>query len=117
MAHIGSCTELKTVEFNCDECDDADYEPEPICASDGNVYKTKCELKQQTCGMRVVEVALQNCATTKFCEANCDAEQPNYVCGSDNKLYRSECHMRKENCGKYFSKICSSQFTKACTDF
>jgi len=61
-------------------------------------------MKQQTCGLRVVPVSLQNCPKTQFCDADCDelnANQASYVCGSDSKLYKSECHMRKENCGKH----------------
>jgi hypothetical protein len=62
-------------------------------------------MKQQTCGLRVVPVSLQNCPKTQFCESDCDsmvdANGASYICGSDNKLYKSECHMRKENCGKH----------------
>lgn len=103
MAHIGPCTNLKN-EVECEACAMEDYRPEPICASDGNVYKNQCEMKQQTCGLRVVPVSLQNCPKTQFCDVDCDAlygQQPSYICGSDNKLYKSECHMRKENCGKH----------------
>jgi hypothetical protein len=103
IAHIGSCTSLK--DHECEECVDDDYEPRPICASDGNVYQNRCEMKQQTCGLRVVSVSLQNCPKTQFCESDCDsmmdANGASYICGSDNKLYKSECHMRKENCGKH----------------
>jgi hypothetical protein len=103
MAHIGPCTNLKN-EVECETCAKDDYRPEPICASDGNVYQNQCEMKQQTCGLRVVPVSLQNCPKTQFCDVDCDSlygQQPSYICGSDNKLYKSECHMRKENCGKH----------------
>jgi len=103
LAHIGPCTSLKN-EVECEKCKIDDYRPAPICASDGNVYQNQCELQQQTCGLRVVPVSLQNCPKTQFCDVDCDAlygQQPSYICGSDNKLYKSECHMRKENCGKH----------------
>ncbi|XP_070497614.1 agrin-like isoform X1 [Chironomus tepperi] len=103
MAHIGSCSKLSN-EHACEACTDDDYEMQPICASNGQVYQNKCEMKQQTCGLHVVPVSLQNCLKTQFCDVDCDSlngQQPSYICGSDNKLYKSECHMRKENCGKH----------------
>jgi Kazal-type serine protease inhibitor domain len=100
MAHIGPCTSLKN-EHVCETCADEDYEPEPICASNGQVYQNRCEMKQQTCGMHVVAVSRKNCAKTQFCDEDCNAVATNYICGSDNKLYKSECHMRNENCGKH----------------
>lgn len=101
MAHIGSCVKL-TDRINCyDECTDEELNSGPICASDGNAYKSLCEMRQKTCGLLVVPVSLKNCKTTEHCDSQCEAEQPTFVCGSDNKIYRSECHMRKENCGKH----------------
>lgn len=104
MAHIGPCTALKPSELTCEKCYEGDFQQGPICASDGNVYKTRCEMKEQTCGLHVVEVSPTNCATTQYCKTDCEKEfgaEPSYICGSDNKLYKSECHMRKENCGKH----------------
>ncbi len=102
LAHIGACTKLKTTIFQCnEECNDEDKITGPVCGSDGNAYHSMCELKEKTCGSRVVPVSLSNCPTTAACGANCDTEQKNYICGSDNKFYRSECQMRKDNCGKH----------------
>lgn len=119
QAHIGPCTKLISNDIDCNgECKYEEKNSGPICASDGNAYHSLCEMRQQTCGLRVVPVSLQNCMTTALCGATCD-ETPSFVCGSDNKIYRSECHMRKENCGKHMfvipMKRCLTSFTfKGC---
>lgn len=119
---------MKSNIFECTEkCTHDDTLKGPVCGSDGNAYHTLCELKERTCGTRVVPVSLRNCATTEYCDVNCDVssssvaagQESTFICGSDNKFYRSECHMRKENCGKHMFivplKRCLAAFTfKGC---
>ncbi|ODN03318.1 Agrin [Orchesella cincta] len=102
MAHWGSCTNLTDVERcgNAKACPQEEEDDEPVCGSDGNVYRTECEMKKDTCGQRVVRVPLEHCQTTKFCNAICESRRE-FVCGSDNKFYRNECEMRNQNCGKH----------------
>ncbi|XP_050294378.1 agrin [Anthonomus grandis grandis] len=98
FAHLGNCTELK--EDSCPEYCENIVDEEPVCGSDGNVYRSKCHLKKETCGQLVIEVPLQHCRTTASCNEQC-SEVRNFVCGSDNKIYRSECEMKRDNCGKH----------------
>ncbi|XP_066147478.1 serine protease inhibitor dipetalogastin [Euwallacea fornicatus] len=98
FAHLGNCTNLK--EDQCPNDCDNNVEEDPVCGSDGNVYKSKCHLKRETCGQLVIEVPLQHCRTTAACNEKCPDDR-NFVCGSDNKIYRSECEMKRNNCGKH----------------
>ena len=45
-------------------CDD-EAETDPVCASNGNVYKSVCHMKKETCGEKVVVADLNHCQTTK----------------------------------------------------
>lgn len=99
FAHVGNCTELKE-EVPCPkDCSVQSYE-EPVCGSNGNVYRSMCQMKKETCGELVIPVAPHHCKTTALCNEKCKAEK-NYVCGSDNKIYKSECEMKRDNCGKH----------------
>ncbi|XP_015171859.1 PREDICTED: serine protease inhibitor dipetalogastin [Polistes dominula] len=98
LAHVGECTTLKETEECPDDCNEVPEEP--VCGSDGNVYRSLCHLRHETCGQRVVQVPAQHCRTTALCNQICSGERQ-FVCGSDNKLYRNECEMKRDNCGKH----------------
>ncbi|EFA06028.2 Agrin-like Protein [Tribolium castaneum] len=111
FAHVGNCTALKEQVPCPTNCDNENEEP--VCGSDGNVYKSMCHLRKETCGQLVTEVPLHHCRTTALCNEKCP-EDKNFVCGSDNKIYRSECEMKRDNCGKHIfvvpMKRCLSGF-------
>ncbi|XP_067000155.2 serine protease inhibitor dipetalogastin [Anabrus simplex] len=97
LAHVGNCTNLGEDDVCPEDCSDED---EPVCGSDGNVYRSTCVMKKETCGQKVVAVDPQHCRTTAMCNKVCDSERQ-FICGSDNKIYRSECEMKRDNCGKH----------------
>jgi len=103
MAHWGACTNLTQVEkcaYVKDKCPDDVSSDGIVCGSDGNVYRSVCEMRKETCGQRVVQVPLERCQTTKYCNTGCESRRE-FVCGSDNKFYRNECEMHMTNCGKH----------------
>ena len=63
LAHVGPCADLQA-EPDCPE--DCKDQPESIvCASNGNVYSSVCQMKKETCGERVVVADLEKCQTTR----------------------------------------------------
>ncbi|KAE8749033.1 hypothetical protein FOCC_FOCC004200 [Frankliniella occidentalis] len=97
MAHVGECAPLAQTEQCPSSCPTDD---KPVCGSDGNTYRSECELKRETCGQKVVSVPQQHCRTTALCNQECGPER-NFVCGSDNKFYRNECELKRDNCGRH----------------
>ncbi|XP_065573315.1 agrin-like [Artemia franciscana] len=104
LAHIGSCTSMYSHSHSCPlSCNSTDKEM-PVCASDGNVYKSECEMKKLTCGQVVMPASLDRCLMTSNCNKTCDSRIIS-VCGSDGKIYRNECEMKSQNCGRHVYEV------------
>lgn len=103
LAHAGQCVKNPhKKEENCPKnCDKA--ENKIVCGSDGNAYRSLCELKRRTCGQKVVEAPYSHCKATQYCQRGlkCPQTQKKMICGSDGQFYPSECEMHRENCGKH----------------
>ena len=69
-----------------------------VCGSDGNVYRSECQMRRLTCGQGVVTVDRRHCQTTAQCDAGC-WRISRLTCGSDGKLYNNGCQMHRKNCG------------------
>lgn len=50
MSHVGPCMNATALEEPCPEQCSPNDRDGPICASNGNVYKSICEMKRHTCG-------------------------------------------------------------------
>jgi len=110
LAHVGKCKKTLNTknskngkkEEECPKnCDN--IENNIVCGSDGNSYKSICEMKKKTCGQNVVEAPFSHCKATQFCQRGlkCPKSKKKMVCGSDGQFYANDCEMHSKNCGKH----------------
>jgi hypothetical protein len=103
LAHVGQCVNNPSEKETCPDKCDSTADKYSICGSDGNAYRSTCEMKMKTCGQNVVEAADSYCQATKYCQrgVKCPTTKKKMICGSDGQFYPNECQMRRENCGKH----------------
>jgi len=112
LAHEGPCMEFHETSDCTSEC--SEEKESLVCGSNGNVYRSECEMKKNTCGEMVVVAHLEDCENTRFCTSDCSAQPAKFICGSDGSLHRNFCAMKKAHCGKHAYRVpmsrCLSKF-------
>jgi len=105
LAHVGVCVKVSSDNQCSQECPQEPDTKPPVCGSDGNVYRSLCEMRRRTCGQHVIAVGLHHCAATKSCNITCHKHKIRSVCASDGNIYRNACEMQAKNCGKYVYEV------------
>ena len=81
---------------------------DPVCGSDGNIYRNRCEMKRMTCGFpltryeRVTVVDFELCEPKRSTCGKVVCPEPrgekDQVCGNDGITYGNQCLLRKATC-------------------
>jgi hypothetical protein len=71
----------------------------PVCGSDGVIYKNDCDRRKRTCGTDVMKVDLEECTLYKGanCTHQCDNEK-DFACGTDGRTYLNKCLLQSAYC-------------------
>lgn len=102
VSHHGPCSDLSSTPSCPDTCEEGG---EVVCASDGNSYRSECEMRRRTCGQRVEVAHLASCQNTRYCNATCEEEDTAFICASDGSLYRNKCEMMRAHCGGHVYQV------------
>merc|ERR1711879_1078559 len=81
-----------------------------ICGSDGNTYRSECDMKRRTCGQLVVEAPMGNCEGTRHCSTNLAAPR----CPRSKKHMHivpiSRCHQTFKFVFTGCSRVCPTNY-------
>ncbi|TRY69282.1 hypothetical protein TCAL_08082, partial [Tigriopus californicus] len=72
---------------------------DPVCGSDGVIYKNECDMRKRTCNRDIDAVDLDQCSVPNGsrCDHKCDKDK-DLVCGTDGRTYLNKCFLQVEFC-------------------